>query len=108
MPRQLTYQEHAQTTKQNTDTIRDTLHAWHDPSNDNYLVYLREEAIYESDGSHATNSNGQRLFEVSLAAQLRGVEESGLSAQITNLVNAINDAFPSSWPTVDETQIIVE
>ena len=108
MPRQLTYSDTVQVTKATLDTVREIGHDWHSPPDGQYFVHLREQAALDSDGTHVTDGNGTPLYDVSLAAELRGVPDTDLSAEVPALADAINTAFPADWPEIGPEKITVQ
>lgn len=107
MPRTLTYSDTVQVSKSTLDTVREIAHGWHDPSNGQYFVHLREQAVIDSHGTHVTDADGNPQHDVSLAAELRDVPDTDLSAEVPALADAINTAFPAEWPDVMPSEITV-
>jgi hypothetical protein len=107
MTRTLTYSDTVQISKATLDTVRDIAHAWHDPANGQYFAHLREQASIDADGAHVTDENGNPLYDVSLAAELRGVPDENISTEMANLADAINAAFPAEWPDVGTAEVSV-
>ena len=108
MGRTISYNDSAQVTKTTLNDVRETGHSWHDPSNGQVFVYLREQAAIATDGTHITDENGNQLYDVSIAAEIRDVTEANIPTEITNLVDAINTTFPDEWPTVGNSKVTIK
>lgn len=107
MTRTLTYVDDVQVSKSVAENVRTILFNWHNPSNGNYGRHFREEPVIV-DGEQETNTEGNPLWNVHLAASIDGVPEQDIGIEKTNLVQAINTAFPAEWPSVEESEIAIQ
>jgi len=106
--RELTYVDDVQVPASVASTVRDVLFAWHDPSADNYARHYRTEPAIDADGDAITDGDGNELHNVHIGASIENVPEGDIQTQMQNLVDAINSAFPSEWPTVDTGEVSIK